>query len=152
MYDSGFYFICDVLSWGSSKSATGKRNFTYGIQFTNYPPPPSGGGSEGSSPAVSITPLENYTPLDNPPSPVPNVTNNSYSDKYPNSLDSSSSDSSDLLESRDIKCKKCTRKKLLSKNCTTNPIKQCAKIKAKLLKSVYSSNFVKFKMDEYNLQ
>ena len=44
-----------------------------------------GGGSEGLSPAVIVTPLENSTQLYNPPSPVPNLPNDPDSDSDPNS-------------------------------------------------------------------
>ena len=113
--DSDFDFLRDVLSWGGSASERRKRDFTYGTQFTNYPPPTSGGSSEGSSPAVSVTPLENYKPLKNPPNPLPKVPNEPDSDSDPNSSDFSSSDSSDSPDSRDVKRKKCTRKKRRSK-------------------------------------
>ena len=65
-----------------------KRNFTYGTKFTNYPPPPSGGSSAGSSPAFSVTPLENSTPLNNTPSPLTNIPNDPDYDPDTNSSDS----------------------------------------------------------------
>ena len=102
---SDFDFIHDVLSLGSNTSATRKQSFTYGTEFTNYPPPPSGEGSEGSSPEVSIKPLGNYMPINNPPSPVQNLPNDPDLDPDPKFSDYFSSDPSDLSDSRDVKQK-----------------------------------------------
>ena len=82
-----------------------KINFTYGMQFPNFHPPPSVGSLSGSSPAFSATPLENYTPPKNPPSPVPNVPNDPDSDPDPNSSDCSSSGSYYSFDYRDVKFK-----------------------------------------------
>ena len=57
------------------------------------------------SPEVRITPIANYTQLNNPPSLVPNVPIDPDSDPDQNSSDSSSSGSSDSSYSRDVKHK-----------------------------------------------
>ena len=35
--DSDFYFLREVLSWGSSKYAMTKQKITYGTKFPKYP-------------------------------------------------------------------------------------------------------------------
>ena len=65
-----------------------KRNFTYGVQLTNYSPLTSEIGSEVSLPEVSITPLEYFTPLNNPNITVTNAPNDPNSNPDPDSSDS----------------------------------------------------------------
>ena len=101
----------------------------------NYPPTPSGGGLKGSSPSGSVTPLENSTPLNNPPSPVPTGQNDPDSDPDSKVLGSSLFDSSDSLYPKDGKLRKRTRKKRQSKNYLAKPIENCAKLTYKLLKA-----------------
>ena len=93
----------------------------------------------GFSPEVRVTLPENSTPLNNPPSPVPNVPNDPDSNPNPKFSYSYSSDSSDFSDSMGVKRKKCTCKKHCIKKRITNPIEQCAKLKSKLLKASYNS-------------
>ena len=58
----------------------------------NYPPTPSRGGLEGSSPEVNTTPLDISHPLNNPPSTVPNAPNEPDSNPDPKFSDYSPSD------------------------------------------------------------
>ena len=68
-----------------------EKNFNYGTQFTNYPPPSSKEGLTELSPEVSVASIENSTPINKPPSPVSNVPNEPDSNPDPNSSDSPSS-------------------------------------------------------------
>ena len=151
IYYFNFNFLRDVLSWGISTFATRNKTFTYCMQFTNYLPPPSRGGPAGSSPEVSITHIESYTPLNNQPIPVPNIPNYPASDPDPNSSGYSSLDSSDWLDPRDVKCKKLTCKKIRRKIVQLNLLKKRTIITAKLLQATYNSKFTKFKLDEDTL-
>ena len=101
--DSDFYFLRDVLSWVSSTSDMRKQKFTYGMKFTNHLTPPSGVGMAGWSSAVSVTLLENYRPMNNPTSPLPNLPNEPDYNPDPNSSDYSSSGSYNSSNSREIK-------------------------------------------------
>ena len=146
--DSDLYFICGVLSWDCIKSTTITLNFTYGMKFTNYSPTPSGGGSAGSSPAVSVTPLENYTPLNNPPSPVLNLPNDPDSNPDPFFSDSSSSDSSNSSGSRYIKRKKVHVRKFGVKNVVLTllnsvPILQTNYLRLRTIQRLRSSKWMR---------
>ena len=121
---------------------TVQRKFTYGTKFPSYPPPPSNGQSSPSS----ITPTGNYTPRNNPPKPVPHVPIEPDSD--PSFPDYSSLDSSDSSDSGYSKQRRRTRKKRWSKMHNNDPIKKCAKLTYKLLKSAYNSKVERFKLDE----
>ena len=89
-----------MLSWGSSTCATIKQNFTYGTKFPIVPTPTSRGSLAGLSSVVSVTCLENSTPLNNPPSPVPNLPNDPDYNPDPNFSDYYSSEPYDFSEYR----------------------------------------------------
>ena len=101
----------------------------------------------------SVTPKVNPKPRGNPPNPVPKVLDDP--DSNPSLSDSSfseSDDSSDDEYYKIIQSAKNDKKKLCSKTCSNEPIRKCANLTSKLLKSAYKSKVVKFKSDEYPLQ
>ena len=73
------------------------------MKFTNYVPPPSGGGLTGWSSEVSVTFPDNYTPMNNLTSSVTNLPNEPDYNPDPNSSDYSSSGSYNSSKSREIK-------------------------------------------------
>ena len=121
------------------------QKFIYG---TSDPLSPSHDSSE-----ESVTSKGNPTSRNNPPNPVPNAPADP--DPDPSSSDSSSSDSSESSYDKYYKKRQRTKKnknKLRSKNSPNDPIKDCAKITAKLLTAVYKPKIINFKLDEYPLQ
>ena len=96
-----------------------------------------------------MTPKVNPTPLNNPPNPIPNVPADPDSD--PSSSDSSISYFSHLSDDEFYKQRqhaKKNKKKRRNKIHFRYPIKNCANIKDKVLKSAYKSKVINFKLDE----
>ena len=101
----------------------------------------------------SVTPKVIPKPSNNPTNQVTYVPADPYSDS--NSLDFSSSDSSNSSYDeyyKQIRCAKKYKKKHQSRMRFGDPIKKCAKLTSKLLTATHKSKVVKFKLDKDTLQ
>ena len=120
--------------------------------FTN------GGGNELPSPPHDsseerVTYRGNPNPHGNPPNPVPNTPY--YPDSDPSLSDSSSPESSDSSDDEYYKQRRYEKRdknKLWSKMSFYEPIKNCAKLTAKLLTATYKSKIIRLKLDKEPLQ